>query len=147
MNINKTSWIKQMIIGMLMISSPVFADEIPSDLWGRYAVRGDCTRPLVVGASKNGLTIQVSGRTSAPLPVFVCRSCAGGITSDTIEVYVYPILGTTSKGDDITPVAFRFNADGHKDALQIEREEMWKVSIRPDLQEALKERSLRRCAR
>jgi len=90
--------------------------EVPKDLAGRYAPRGDCTREPRLIVDSQGITVQSGGKQSKLAPVDVCLTCAGGTRYEGIEVWI----GPNTKGGD-QPFVFRFNANEKRGTVLIEQ--------------------------
>ena len=95
---------------------PVGAMEVPKDLAGRYAPRGDCTREPRLTVDTQGILVQYGGKQSKLAPVDVCLSCAGGVRYQGIEVQIGP---QTNGGPQ--PFVFRFNANEKRGTVIIEK--------------------------
>lgn len=92
------------------------AMEVPKDLAGQYAPRGDCTREPRLIVDGQGITVRSDGKQSKLAPVDVCRTCVGGTRYEGIEVWI----GPNTKGGD-QPFVFRFNANEKRGTVLVEQ--------------------------
>ncbi len=97
-------------------SGPAGAMEVPKDLAGSYAPRGDCTREPRLTVDAQGILVQFGGKQGKLAPVDVCLTCAGGNKYRGIEVWI----GPDAKGGD-QPFVFRFNANEKRGTVIVEK--------------------------
>lgn len=113
------------LLGGGLFSAAFAADlELPPDVYGTYALGGDCAKQPRVIVNKVGVHIDTAAGKRGPLPVMISYTFVGGARYSGIQTWALVKHGGKNRwGEDNKPVILTFNAGEKRGALTAERED------------------------
>lgn len=111
------------LLGGALASTTFAADlELPPDVHGTYAPRGDCAKQPRVVVNRAGVHLDTAAGQRGPLPHMVSYTFVGGARYSGIQIWALVKHGGKDRwGDDHQPVILTFNANEKPGALTAER--------------------------